>query len=129
MQASIGKPVHKTDGQKGNQDLVGVETGKAGSTKVNHGPASSVIMGNAKNMSNPITCTISSTLDSSTSASTNLKLKCSGNMKKPSNGSFSFFDRYFFHGQWCLYFIIYIFFYKLQLMKKLSENTYFNVCL
>ncbi|XP_044484210.1 chromosome transmission fidelity protein 18 homolog isoform X2 [Mangifera indica] len=94
MQASIGKPVHKTDGQKGNQDLVGVETGKAGSTKVNHGPASSVIMGNAKNMSNPITCTISSTLDSSTSASTNLKLKCSGNMKKPSNGSFSFFDRF-----------------------------------
>lgn len=100
MQVSIGKPVHTTDGHKGNQDLVGAETNRAGSAKVNHASASAVMMGNAKNMLNPITCTVSPTLDSSTSASANPKLKCSGDTKKPSNGSFSFFDRYIFHGWW-----------------------------
>ncbi|KAJ0034801.1 hypothetical protein Pint_25353 [Pistacia integerrima] len=94
MQASIGKPVHTTDGHKGNQDLVGTETIRAGSVKVNHASASAVMTGNAKNMLNPITCTVSPTLDSSASASANPKLKCSGDTKKPSNRSLNFFDRF-----------------------------------
>ncbi|KAK2643910.1 hypothetical protein Ddye_019105 [Dipteronia dyeriana] len=101
MQVSIGKSLHLTDGQKENHDLMGKGSSIAESTTIGHSAAcvGADMRGDAKNVFNPRQCnpsthTALSTLDSSRSASTSMKLKFSGDKKKPSNGSANFFDRF-----------------------------------
>ncbi|KAK0607817.1 hypothetical protein LWI29_021036 [Acer saccharum] len=108
MQVSIGKSLHLTNGQKENHDLMGKGSSKAESTTIGHSAACVADKrGDAKNVFNPRQCnpsthTALSTLDSSRSASTSMKLKFSGDKKKPSNGSANFFDRYFL-AHMCIY--------------------------
>ncbi|CAK7336241.1 unnamed protein product [Dovyalis caffra] len=87
------KPVHLADGcNKQNMELVERESGVQ-SAKINHAAAFSCSsIGNQKSMQCvPSDSAISPITDSSRSALSNVKLKSSGNQKKPST---SFFDRF-----------------------------------
>lgn len=98
LQAS--RSVHLTDGcNKQNMYLVERESAVQ-SVKINHAAAfSGNIIGNQKSMINSGQCVPSDSatspiMDSSTRALSNVKLKSSGNPKKPSRSSTSFFDRF-----------------------------------
>ncbi|KAJ6945543.1 hypothetical protein NC651_000565 [Populus alba x Populus x berolinensis] len=98
LQAS--RSVHLTDGcNKQNMYLVERESAVQ-SVKINHAAAfSGNIIGNKKSMINSGQCVPSDSatspiMDSSTRALSNVKLKSSGNPKKPSRSSTSFFDRF-----------------------------------
>lgn len=98
LQAS--RSVHLTDGcNKQNMYLVERESAVQ-SVKINHAAAfSGNSIGNQKSMINSGHCVPSDSatspiMDSSTRALSNVKLKSSGNPKKPPRSSTSFFDRY-----------------------------------
>lgn len=98
LQAS--RSVHLTDGcNKQNMYLVERESAVQ-SVKINHAAAfSGNSIGNQKSMINSGQCVPSDSatspiMDSSTRALSNVKLKSSGNPKKPPRSSTSFFDRF-----------------------------------
>lgn len=107
MQVTIGKAEHLADGYKENMDLAGEEASKTGSAKTNNAAVSAKLIEKSKNMPysrqcNPSTSIVLTTLDSSRNSTASVKPKSSGNTKKSSRTSSSFFDRYFLV---CRYFL------------------------
>ena len=100
MQVSIVRSVNSIDGcTKERRDFEEVESSRAQSAKTDQSLACvEKNIENEKNLlnirqCNPSTSKISSNLASSESATASVKLKSSGDVKKPYSGSSSFFNR------------------------------------